>query len=227
MPSANVRIPAVVPVFPLPGVVLFPKALLPLRVFEPRYLAMLEDILDSHGCMAMALFKPGWETGYFESPEVFPVVGVGRVLEYQTAEDGTYRIILMGQRRAEIRGWLPGRPYRIARVVPVAEEEPEAPEAREELRERIRRQLHALIRNDQSIDDDERSVIENAALDADELGFLVDAIAFHFLADAREKQTLLEEADAVNRERLLEEFLARHEELDDDGTSRETGPGEE
>ncbi len=209
-------IPYQVPVFPLPSVVLFPKALLPLKVFEPRYRTMVKDVLDSHGCIAMALFKPGWEEEYFVgSPEVFSMVGVGRVLEYQPIEDGTYRIVLLGERRAEIKEWISGRPYRIARVTQVLEEEPPVPE-REGLRSRLRRYLHCLLGKDRSIGPQGRAKIDAAVKEAEDLGFLIDSIAYHFLADPREKQALLEATNALERERLLREFLVRHAKIMED-----------
>jgi Lon protease-like protein len=201
-----------VPVFPLPNVVLFPKALLPLKIFEPRYRTMLKDVLDSHGRIAMALFKPGWETEYFGSPEVFSMVGVGRVLDYRPAQGGTYRIVLLGERRARIEEWVEGRPYRQARVAEVEEEEPPEGE-RERLRQRLRRYLDRLTRGENQVDDEVRAKIDEAVSRAEELGYLVDSIAFHFLGDPREKQALLEAKNALERERLLNEFLARHFQL--------------
>ena len=195
MPKA-VPIPCEVPVFPLPSVVLFPKALLPLKVFEPRYRAMVKDVLDSHGCIAMALFKPGWEEQYFEgSPDVFTMVGVGRVLEYQPREDGTYRI---------------------ARVDQVREEEPPAPE-RAGLRERIRLYLHCLLKKEPSIGPRGLAKIDAEVEKSEDLGFFIDSIGYHFLADPREKQLLLEATNALERERLLREFLVRHAKIVEDG----------
>lgn len=213
--SGPLSIPPLVPVFPLPNVVLFPKALLPLRIFEPRYRAMLQDVLDSHGCIAMALFKPGWETNYLGSPEVFRTVGVGRVLDYRPGASGTYRIVLLGMRRAEIQEWVDGRPYRQASIVEVVEEEPSAAE-REELRARLRRYLDCLTRQEKQVDEKARTKIDEAVAQADELGFLVDAIAYHFLVDPREKQVLLEARNAIERERLLREFLRRHSQIGDE-----------
>jgi len=224
--ETSARIPSLVPVFPLPTVVLFPKALLPLKVFEPRYRAMVKDVLDSYGFIAMGLLKPGWEKDYFGSPDVFPVVGVGRILEYRSEPDGTYRIVLWGERRAEIREWVTGRPYRTARVEPVPEEEPAAAGEREALRERIRTELNCLISRDEEVGPEGRSKIEEAVQTADELGFLVDSIAFHFLSDPREKQVLLEARNAIVRERLLREFLVRHAQIAEDELSGMEEPDE-
>ncbi len=214
--DSSARLPRQVPVFPLPGVVLFPKALLPLRVFEPRYLAMMRDILDSHGCMAMALFKPGWEEDYFGSPAVFPTIGLGRVLEYEHAGDGTYRIVLLGEHRARIQGWVDGRPYRVAQVDLIPEEEP-AGDEREGLRDRLRTYLHRLLESAEGIDAEARKEIDRTVDAAEEVGFLVDTIAHHFLEDPREKQALLEERNALRRERRLKEFLVRHARIEEDG----------
>jgi len=216
-------IPAQVPVFPLPGVVLFPRALLPLKIFEPRYRAMVSDVLDSHGCIAMALFKPGWETEYFESPQVFRMVGVGRVVQYHSLTDGNYKIILWGERRAEIQEWIPGRPYRVARVLQIPEEPP-APHEWEGLRTRIRRYFHSLIRRDRKLDARVKAKIDEAVVSVDDLGFLVDSIAYHFLEDPEEKQVLLEVRNAAERARLLGDFLVRHGLIgQDEGSIRSGG----
>lgn len=224
--SAAIPLPRQVPVFPLPTVVLFPNALLPLRIFESRYRTMLKDVLDSHGCIAMALLKPGWESQYFQSPDVFPIVGVGRVLDYKAAERGTFNVILLGVHRAEIDGWVEGGPYRRATVHGVAEEEPPQSE-REKLRARLRRIIDRLTRNEKGLDAKSRARIRKAVEEADQLGFLVDSIAYHFLSDPREKQRLLEAPNALERERLLREFLVRHDLVDEPvGDVEYEAPGE-
>src|SRR5262245_15723445 len=62
-----------VPVFPLPDLVFFPHASLPLHIFEPRYREMTDDALKGDRLIAMALLKPGWERGYDGSPDIFPL----------------------------------------------------------------------------------------------------------------------------------------------------------
>ncbi len=202
-------IPKLIPVYPLPGVVLFPKAILSLNILEPPYRSMVKDVLDSQGCIAMAHFKPGFKEDDTESPEVFPVVGVGRVINYEQTPEGNYKIILWGERRAEILEWIPGRPYPVARIDLVHEEEP-PPGEKEGLRIRVRKYFQYLIRRDRKIDQQARERIDQAVAKTKELGFLVDSIAYYFLEDATEKQLLLEVKNTVRRERLLREFLVRH-----------------
>ena len=54
-------LPPEIPIFPLPNVVLFPAALLPLHIFEPRYRTMVGDALEGERLIGMVMLRPGWE----------------------------------------------------------------------------------------------------------------------------------------------------------------------
>jgi Lon protease-like protein len=110
------------PLFPLPNVVLFPKGILPLHVFEPRYRAMMADALRVGQTICMALLRPGWEADYHGSPEVYRVACVGRVVQHQMLEDGRYNVTLHGETKVEIEGMERDQPYRVARVRTVEED---------------------------------------------------------------------------------------------------------
>jgi len=99
-------IPARIPVFPLPNVVLFPKTYLPLHIFEPRYQAMVSDAAVNGQCIGMALLKDGWEADYYGHPPVFSRGCVGRLARVQPLTDGRSNILLQGLERFEIeREW--------------------------------------------------------------------------------------------------------------------------
>ena len=87
------------PLFPLPNVVLFPRAVLPLHIFEDRYKAMITDALRGNRLIAMALLKPGWEQNYYGRPEIHPVVCVGTLLTHEKLPDGKYNLLLQGHTR--------------------------------------------------------------------------------------------------------------------------------
>lgn len=110
------------PLFPLPNVVLFPKAILPLHIFEPRYRMMMDDALRGGQTLCMALLKPGWEADYLGAPEVHRVGCVGRVVQHERLEDGRYNIALHGETKVEIDGFERDEPYRVARVKPLEED---------------------------------------------------------------------------------------------------------
>src|SRR5580658_10456222 len=99
-----------VPLFPLPNVVLFPRAVLPLHIFEERYKAMTADTLCRGGRIAMALLKPGWEKCYYQRPEIDPIVCVGAILSHEKLPDGTYNFLLEGITRARIVREFMGKP---------------------------------------------------------------------------------------------------------------------
>ena len=103
-------------VFPLPNLVLFPDSFAPLKVFEKRFVRLVEDAKDDDGLIAMALLKPGWETDYEGSPAIHPIVCVGRILRQQRLPSGNFDVLLYGLFRARIVEELATEPYRRARV---------------------------------------------------------------------------------------------------------------
>jgi Lon protease-like protein len=108
------------PVFPLPRAQLFPGVPLPLHVFEPRYRAMMRDVLsapEAERFLAVAELEPGFESTYEGRPRVFPVCGVGRVVWRQALPDGRFNLVLRGEARVRIeREHPPERPYRQVRA---------------------------------------------------------------------------------------------------------------
>lgn len=110
-----------VPVFPLPGVVLFPKTVLPLHVFEPRYRAMVKDSVQGEGLIAISLLLPGWESNYGGSPPFEDIGTVGRIEELETLASGRFNLRLVGLQRVSFGQILRSRPYRVARIRVLAE----------------------------------------------------------------------------------------------------------
>jgi Lon protease-like protein len=111
-----------VPVFPLPGLVLFPGQRLPLHIFEPRYRAMVRDLIGSPApYMAVACIL-GDATE--PVPPFCAVAGLGRLVSHQRLADGRFNILLegVGRVRLEERPFVP--PYRRARATVLAEPDP-------------------------------------------------------------------------------------------------------
>jgi len=110
-----------VPVFPLPGVVFFPRTVLPLHVFEARYVAMVRDAMNGEGLIAISLLKPGWEANYEGSPAFHDIGTVGRIEDLEVLEDGRYNLRLIGMQRVRFEACIRERPYRLVRVTPLSE----------------------------------------------------------------------------------------------------------
>ena len=103
--------------FPLPNLVLFPHVIQPLHVFEPRYVELLEDALQSDRLIAMSLLQAGWEPNYDGRPPLAPVACLGRVLTWQSQPQKRYNLLLVGLRRVRIVNELPPeRSFREAEV---------------------------------------------------------------------------------------------------------------
>jgi ATP-dependent Lon protease len=105
------KIPREVPVMTLPNATLFPQALLPLYIFEPRYRQMLVDALHSNRMFSVAMQRPGTSR---ESPA--PVAGLGLIRVSVGHRDGTSHLILQGLARVELEETVRYKPYRIQRI---------------------------------------------------------------------------------------------------------------
>ena len=109
MTAAN--LPDTIPVFPLPGALLLPRARLPLHIFEPRYLAMLDDTMKTpHRLIGMV--QPREVPGSDEK-RLHAIGCAGRLTQFSETEDGRYMITLAGISRFRIRQEVTGfTPYR-------------------------------------------------------------------------------------------------------------------
>src|SRR5687768_14577970 len=107
-------LPAEVPVMTLNGAILFPQAMLPLYIFEPRYRKMLEDALLTHRMVAIAMQKPHLKR---ETPA--QVAGLGLIRAAVKNPDGTSHLILQGLCRLKLGKVKRYRPYRVHEAKPI------------------------------------------------------------------------------------------------------------
>ena len=92
----KLKLPNIIPVFPLNGVIYFPRTNLPLNIFEPRYLNLVNDCMKLNKYMGMIQQKK-------IGSEVYSVGCLGKVTEYKKSQDGRILINLMGVTRFEIK----------------------------------------------------------------------------------------------------------------------------
>jgi hypothetical protein len=110
-------LPEVIPVFPLPNVVFFPRIPLPLHIFEPRYRAMVQDAARGSRLIGMALLRDEWQETYYERPPIFGTGTVGEMVHVEDLPDGRFNVVLRGLREYNIARELDDRaPYREAIV---------------------------------------------------------------------------------------------------------------
>lgn len=199
MPRAYRKItdlPAAIPVFPLGGALLFPRASLPLNIFEPRYLAMVDAALAGHRLIGMIQLSGLAPTGAGDESHPLAAVGcAGRITGFQETEDGRYLIVLTGITRFRVAEEIThGSPYRLVRTdwAPFASDLSETPALDEDMRGRLFAALKAyLARGEMRAD---WSTIEETPLDA-----LINSLSAACPFTNPEKQALLESRTLADR----------------------------
>jgi len=192
-------LPVQIPLFPLPGVVLFPNVFLPLHIFEPRYRAMVSDALAGDRIVGMVLLRPGFETAYAQAPPIFDVGCAGVITHAETLPDGRFNIVLRGLERFIVTAEDRTLPYRRATVTPLRESVVDADRATLKL---LRGRLEALLASSPDGGSAE-SRLPPAVADED----LVNALAQYLDFEPMERQALLERDGVVSRSQGLIELL--------------------
>src|SRR4051812_16800928 len=192
-------LPGVVPVFPLAGALLLPRGQMPLNIFEPRYLEMIDDALRS-GQRLIGMIQPDTaHPGPPDKPQLYKIGCVGRLTQFAESGDGRYLIQLTGVARFRIEGELEVRtPYRQCRVTyaPFIADFTARKGEDDVDREAVLRALNAFL-DANNLKTDWKEV-ENAPNEA-----LVNALAMMSPYGAPEKQAMLEAPDLKTRAEIL------------------------
>ena len=94
----NIDLPKKIPVFPLSNFIIFPKTTVPLNIFEPRYIQMVDDCMKKDRYIGMIQPK---KTGDLKKPDLHKIGCVGKITSFNETEDGRYLIVLSGVCRYE------------------------------------------------------------------------------------------------------------------------------
>jgi hypothetical protein len=194
-------------VFPLPSTVLFPGALLPLHIFEPRYCDMTRDLLTSNRRIAIARLRPGFEADYHGRPPVFEVCCAAAIVSDTKRNDGRFDIVVRGIARVRLlEEHPPAETYRLFRCERLFDElaprdasigawQVKLASLWDQLRPHLppnARDLRALLKG------------------AETPGESADRVAEALVADPDERQQLLEELDPAER---LSRLVTRLDEI--------------
>lgn len=200
LPSDLERSLGDLPVFPLPQAVLFPRALLPLHIFEPRYRAMLAHCLATHRGIVIAQLAKDGDVDAEGRPRFASVAGLGLIVQHRPLADGRANIVLHGKARVALEERASDEPFRRVRAtllpdvgVDVLESDRAALVA---IASAFATELHKHT-------DFEFDFPPNAPPDA-----VADLCAQHLLFDADVRQAVLEERDVAARVRRVITALA-------------------
>jgi len=200
--SSSITLPKELPVMPLPGAVLFPHALLPLYIFEPRYRQMLTHALQHHRMFCVALIKPSCPE--WHAPEdFFHFAGAGLIRACVEREEGTSNLILQGLQRVRFASFEQEIPFPIARIDVVESRDATTVET-EALGTKVLELYANLKHNGRQLP----SKVDRYLAELRDLEMLADLMASTFVNDPLRRQRVLEERSLNQRLRFLIRYLS-------------------
>jgi Lon protease-like protein len=199
--KGDVTLPAQVPVMPLAGAVLFPYALLPLYIFEPRYHEMLEHALKHNRMFCVTLIKPSCPE-WFAPEDFFHVAGVGLIRACVGRGDGTSNLILQGLDRVRFTGFEQETPFPIAKIDRLESDVPSSVET-DALGAKVRELYSKFKGNGRKLP----RKVDQYLSDLNDPEMLADLVASTFVTDPLRRQRVLEELSVNDRLRLVIRYL--------------------
>jgi Lon protease-like protein len=201
MRNGPVDLPDEVPVMPLPGAVLFPHALLPLYIFEPRYREMLEHALQRERMFSVALIKPSCSE-WHALEDFFHVATVGLIRACIGRGEGTANLVLQGLHRVRFKTFEQETPFPVAQIDIVESDNAGSVET-EALAEKVLELYRKLKRAERQLP----PKVDRYLAQLDDVEMLADLVASTFVDDPLRRQQILEETSVNQRLRLLITFL--------------------
>ena len=186
---------------PLPGALLFPHALLPLYIFEPRYRAMLDHALNGQRMFCVALVRPP-RSDWSCSGDFFNVASVGLIRASVERGDGTSNLIMQGLQRVSFVSFKQETPFPIARIEPLAS----ARESETEV-EALSEKLLEIYRRFKAAGRQFPGKVDRYLSDLADPEMLADLMASTFITDPLRSQKILEELQVEERLRLVIRYL--------------------
>jgi Lon protease-like protein len=186
---------------PLPGAVLFPHALLPLYIFEPRYRKMLEHALREHRIFCVTLIKPSCPD-WHAAEDFFHLATAGLIRACVERSDGTSNLILQGLQRVRFTSFEQDKPFPIATIDGVESHDPTTVET-----EALGAKVVELYRG---LKHDRRQLpakLDRYLSELRDLEMLADLMGSTFVNDPLRRQRLLEERSLNQRLRFLITYL--------------------
>lgn len=201
--EVEIQVPEVVPVMTLPEVTFFPQALLPLRIFEPRYRQMLKDVLEGNRLFAVACLDADAAAMDPLREPLHRVAGIGLVRACQKNPDGTSNLLLQGLCRVSVEGILSEDPYRKIQIKALSSE----PGANPDENARLRAELTRLIKLKLKLTPGAVEGMAELLRSVEDPEIFSDIAAFNLCQTYPTKQRLLETLDVNQRLALLMQVM--------------------
>ena len=197
----NKKLPKEISIFPLSNFIIFPDSTVPLNIFEPRYVQMIDDAMKSNRMIGMVQPK---KTGDLKKPDLYNVGCVGKITSFNETDDGRYLIVLNGISRFEILKEIStNKLYRVCKV----NYEKFSFDFKEN-REKINfSNLETILKDLKSIFNKKGYAINWSELEKQDLYNTLNTLSMASPISLEEKQTLLESLNVNDRKLKLEKIL--------------------
>ena len=195
------NLPEVIPVFPLSNFIMFPHTTVPLNIFEPRYIQMIDDCMTNDRMLGMIQPK---KTGTLESPDLYNIGCMGKITSFNETSDGRYLIVLNGISRFKILSENKSEKlYRICKI-DLDDFENDLVEHNKEIKFK---DLEIIFKNLKSLFEKQGYAINWKDLEKQTLDQVINTLSMASPFSLEEKQILLESFDLKDRQNKLEQIL--------------------
>lgn len=195
------ELPKKISVFPLNNFIIFPKTTVPLNIFEPRYIQMVDDCMKSNRVMGMIQPK---KTGNLKKPDLYNVGCIGKITSFNETEDGRYLIVLNGISRFKIVNEVStNKLYRICKV----NYENFLSDLNQKKESLNFSSLETIFKDLKDFFDKKGYMINWSELKNQDLGYTINTLSMASPFSLEEKQTLLESLNINERKSKLEKIL--------------------
>tara|TARA_B100000686_G_scaffold265473_1_gene279835 strand:- start:328 stop:972 length:645 start_codon:yes stop_codon:yes gene_type:complete len=203
MNKSIISLPKEIPIFPLSNFIIFPKTSVPLNIFEPRYINMIDDAMKGNRMIGMIQPKSFNQ----KTPDLYKIGCVGKITSFNETEDGRYLIVLAGVSRFKITEELKTQKlYRLCKV-----DFKDFSYDLEEKDEKIKfSDLEFIFKNLKSLFIKQGYIIDWKELEKKSLNQTINALAMASPFSLEEKQILLETNDLSERKQKLEQILSTY-----------------
>lgn len=195
------ELPKEIPVFPLSNFIIFPDTTVPLNIFEPRYIQMVDDCMKSNRVMGMIQPK---KTGNLKKPDLYNVGCIGKITSFNETEDGRYLIVLNGISRFKVINEVStNKLYRICKV----NYENFLSDLNPKKESLNFSSLETIFKDLKDFFDKKGYMINWSELKNQDLGYTINTLSMASPFSLEEKQTLLESLNINERKSKLEKIL--------------------
>ena len=195
------ELPSIIPIFPLSNFIIFPNTTVPLNIFEPRYIEMIDDSMKSHRMIGVIQPK---KSGKLKKPDLYNVGCVGKITSFNETDDGRYLIIINGVNRFNIEEEIEtGKLYRSCKV--------SYQNYFEDLDNKVEQieisELDKIFNDLKSLFEKKGFMVDWSNLKKQDFSNTLNTLSMASPFSLEEKQILLETKDLSTRKLRLEEIL--------------------